>query len=62
MKDVIISDLNVCQPYHQLDYDYREGTWRLIDYETEEFSGTMIYSGPGMSSVPITLPLNYMNR
>ena len=38
MKDMIISDLSQCQPAHRLDRDYRHGTWRLIDYETEEFS------------------------
>ena len=58
MKDVIISDLSQCQPAHRLDRDYRHGTWRLIDYETEEFAGTMIYSGPGMDSELLTLPLN----
>lgn len=58
MKDEIISDLSQCQPAHRLDRDYRHGTWRLIDYETEEFAGTMIYSGPGMNSGSLTLPLN----
>ena len=42
MNDVIISDLSQCQPAHRLDRDYRHGTWRLIDYETEEFAGTMV--------------------
>ena len=58
MKDVIISDLSVCRPVHRLDRDFRHGTWRLIDYKTEEFAGTMIYSGPGMDSGPLTLSLN----
>jgi len=58
MKDVIISDLSACQPAGRLDRDYRHATWRLIDYETEEFAGTMIYSGPGMNSGLLTLPLN----
>ena len=57
MKEAIISDLSICQPSNRLDRDYRHGTWRLIDYETEAFSGTMIYSGPGMNSAPLTLPL-----
>jgi len=48
----------MCQPSHLLDRDYRHGTWRLVDYRTEGFSGTMIYSGPGMDSGPVTLPLN----
>ena len=58
MKNVIISDLSQCQPAHRLDRDYRHGTWRLIDYETEEFAGTMIYSGPGMNCEPLSLSLN----
>ena len=58
MTDIIISDLSVCRPAHRLDRDYRHGTWRLVDYGTEQFAGTMIYSGPGMNSGPLTLPLN----
>lgn len=58
MEEVVISDMSVCQPSHALDRDYRHGTWRLIGYETEAFAGNMIYSGPGMDSPPLTLPLN----
>ena len=58
MKEVILSDLSACQPGYALDRECRPGTWRLIDYETEEFKGTMVYSGPRMESVPLTLPLN----
>ena len=58
MSDIIISDLSVCQPADRLDRGCRYGTWRLIDYETEGFAGTMVYSGPGMGSEPLALPLN----
>jgi len=58
MNDIIISDLSVCQPADRLDRGYRYGTRRLIDYETEGFAGTMVYSGPGMGSEPLALPLN----
>ena len=54
---VIISDLSRCQPAHRLDRGYRPGTWRLVEYETEEFAGTMVYSGPDMQSEPLRLPL-----
>ena len=58
VNEIILSDLSVCGPPHLLDRAYRHGTWRLVDYRTEGFSGTMIYSGPGMDSGPLTLPLN----
>ena len=57
-KEIVISDLSVCRPAHRLDRGYRHETWRLIDYETEEFAGTMIYSGPGMNSGELVLPLD----
>jgi len=57
MTDIIVSDLSVCQPAERLDRAYRPGTWRLVEYETSEFSGTMIYSGPGMDSGQLQLPL-----
>jgi hypothetical protein len=58
VQETIISDLSVCRPHSRLSRSYRRGTWRLIDYETEAFPGTMVYAGPGMDSDPLTLPLN----
>ncbi|NKB71047.1 MAG: hypothetical protein GKR89_28590 [Candidatus Latescibacteria bacterium] len=57
-QPILISDLSQCRPAHRLDRHYRHGTWRLVEYQTKEFSGTLIYSGPGMDSAPLTLPLN----
>ena len=57
-SEIIISDLSTCLPAHRLDRGYRPKSWRLIDYETEAFKGTMVYSGPGMNSPELTLPLN----
>ena len=54
---IVISDLSHCRPDGALHRGYRPGTWRLIDYETTEFAGTMVYSGPGAGSPPLTLPL-----
>ena len=56
-QPVVISDLSQCQPAHRLARNYRHQTWRLVDYQTTEFSGTLIYSGPGMDSGPLTIPL-----
>ena len=58
MDECIISDLSRCRPADRLDRGVRPGTWRLIDYETAQFSGTMIYSGPGMESAELTLALD----
>ena len=46
-NQVVVSDLSVCTPAYRLDRGYRHGTWRLVDYETEIFKGTLVYSGPG---------------
>lgn len=53
----LLADMSQCQPADSLERGYRHGTWRLIDYETTEFAGTMVYSGPGMQSPALTLPL-----
>ena len=53
----LLADMSQCQPADCLERGYRHGTWRLIDYETTEFAGTMVYSGPGMQSPALTLPL-----
>ena len=58
-RDIVISDLSRCRPATQLDRDYRHGTWRLVDYETSEFAGTMVYSGQGMASGELTLPMDF---
>lgn len=58
MADIIISDLSACRPADRLAREFRPGTWRLVEYETDGFGGTMVYSGPGMASEELTLPLN----
>ena len=58
VDETILSDLTACRPANRLDRAYRHGTWRLIDYETGQFRGTMVYSGAGMDSGPLTLPLD----
>lgn len=57
MQDELITDMRHCLPADLLDTGYRPGTWRLVDYRTAQFSGTMIYSGPGMESGELRLPL-----
>ena len=57
-NEIVISDLSICEPADRLHRDFRHGTWRLVGYETELFGGTMVYSGPGMDSAPLKLPIN----
>tara|TARA_Y100000588_G_scaffold373964_1_gene448448 strand:- start:116 stop:1825 length:1710 start_codon:yes stop_codon:yes gene_type:complete len=54
----ILSDLSQCQPATALARASRPGTWRLIDYQTTEFAGTMVYAGPGLDAPELALPLH----
>jgi hypothetical protein len=58
MAAIILSDMSQCRPASALDRGSAPGTWRLIDYETTKFAGTMVYSGPGLDSPELALPLD----
>lgn len=57
-KEVYYSDMSVCLPADALGREFRQNTWRLVDYETEYgLKGMMVYADPELGAPPLELPL-----
>jgi hypothetical protein len=52
-----LTDLDRCQPASSLSREGKLSTWRLFDYETEEFRGVSLRAGPETAALPATYPL-----
>ncbi|HJN17990.1 MAG TPA: family 10 glycosylhydrolase [Armatimonadota bacterium] len=53
-----ISDMSQCRPAKALSEDARQGRWRLLPYETDEVSGTMIGAASFIDAPDVTLPVD----
>lgn len=53
-----ISDLSRCEPATSLSRKRERGRWRLVDFETPETKGTMVFAAPGEGAAPIELPID----
>lgn len=51
------TDMRLCEPRTRITREFRRGGWKAIDYETEAFKGTMLYSIPGLGSHALSYPL-----
>lgn len=56
-KEILISDLSVCQPKSALADRYLAGKWKRLPYEAGKFHGVMLYSMGQTAPTPIKLPL-----
>ncbi len=56
-KAVYVSDLSMCTPAAALSERRRKYHWQTIPYETGEFSGVMLSTGPETEAPEVTLPL-----
>ncbi|MBL9215608.1 MAG: family 10 glycosylhydrolase [Opitutaceae bacterium] len=55
---VLLADLSRCLPAAALAREPRDGTWRLVDYETEDGRrGVMAFADPEAGAPELTLPL-----
>ena len=52
-----VTDLGDCAPAGAMSYDPQHGRWRLIDYETNALTGTMLLGDPETHASPVTYPL-----
>ena len=52
-----VTDLGDCAPAEAMSYDPQHGRWRLIDYETNALTGTMLVGDPETHASPVTYPL-----
>ena len=57
-EERVITDLSVCRPGARLSREMRQGKWRLIDYTTDDISGTLVWASNDGYPEPVTLPLN----
>ncbi len=53
----IISDMSICRPGEAMSRQRRDGHWCLVDYATDEFEGTMVWTLFEDETPELTLPL-----
>ncbi|MBI4028254.1 MAG: hypothetical protein HY360_24930 [Verrucomicrobia bacterium] len=56
-KEILISDLSICEPKSALADRYIAGKWKRLAYEAENFKGVMLYAMGKLPPAPIKLPL-----
>ena len=56
---VYLTDLDKCQPQSSLSRKWKYGTWRLLDYETEPFKGTMLIAVQESGAPEVTYPMKH---
>lgn len=57
-KESYFADMSVCAPSSALAREWREGSWRLVEYETGSgLKGIMAYAHPELSAPVLELPL-----
>jgi len=52
-----VSDLSVCTPAERLSRTPMSGCWTLVDYATDDFSGTLLHADRREPAGDVTLPL-----
>ncbi len=57
-EPVYLADLDRCLPADALSSFPTRGRWRMLDYDTDDFSGVMLLAGPETAAPEITYPLN----
>ena len=53
-QPITLTDLDRCRPADALSTEPRRGHWRMIEYETETFSGVILLAGPETGAPEIT--------
>lgn len=56
-NEILITDLNMCQPHTAISAELQKFTWRAVDYETGEFRGVMLLAWPESKVPEIFYPL-----
>lgn len=56
-EPVYLSDMSRCLPQSALTRKPRHKRWRLLDYETESFKGTMLVAGQNTAAPEVRCPL-----
>jgi len=62
-ETIILSDMGKCEPAESLSREVKQGSWRLLEYETVDgLKGVMAYGVPADNPGEIVLPLNASGR
>lgn len=54
---LLITDLSIAEPKVALSSRRMPGHWQLIEYETQDFRGTLLSAGPETGAPPVRIPL-----
>ena len=57
-RAIYLTDLHKCQPASALTRDRERRRWRMLDYESDGFNGTMITASLETDAPDVTYPLN----
>ena len=57
-QEILMTDMNQCQPSEALSRKAHRGCWQLVSYQTDEISGIMVLSRTETGAPEIKLPLN----
>lgn len=57
-EEVIFADMSRVEPKSAISKDFQRYTWRMVEYETDEFSGKMLVASPESEVPEVTLSLN----
>jgi len=57
MDGIVFSDMSRCEPASALGRELKHGQWRLVDYQVEEFKGTMMFAGEETRAPQVRLKL-----
>ena len=55
---VYLTDLDRCRPASALSTRLRRGAWKMVEYETDDFSGTMLVALEESAAPDLTYALN----
>ncbi len=56
-EPIYLSDMSACRPQSALSRKPRRSRWRLLDYNTEKFAGTMLVAGQNTAAPEVVYPL-----
>src|SRR5689334_11008521 len=54
---IYLADMTRCRPQSALSRKARRHHWRLLDYETDSFKGTMLVAGQNTAAAEVSCPL-----
>lgn len=57
LRPIVITDMGLCDSSEALSPTAAKGRWKLLDYETSDLKGRMVWASEETKAPPLTLPL-----